>query len=110
MATIVVASGPKASVGTEPRENSQVRAIAPKEIRYIKLGPGGAWEERALKRGELYLGRPTEPLDLIGKHDWKGVAAFFRKQGRRPGMASYMARENREFLTFGADCLWITFS
>jgi hypothetical protein len=24
-------------------------------------------------------------------------------------MASYMARENREFLTLGADCLWVTF-
>jgi hypothetical protein len=87
-----------------------VRSIAPKEIRYIKLGPGGAWEERALKRGELYFGRPTEPLDLIGRHDWEGVARYFREQGRGVGMASYMARENREFLALGADCLWITFT
>lgn len=87
-----------------------MRPSAPKDIRYIKLGPGGAWEERALKRGEVYLGRPTEPLDLIGRHDWEGVARYFREQGRSRGMASYMARENREFLTFGADCLWITFS
>lgn len=87
-----------------------MRPIAPKEIRYIKLGQGGAWEERALKRGELYFGRPTEPLDLIGRHDWEGVARYFREQGRGVGMASYMARENREFLTMGADCLWITFS
>jgi hypothetical protein len=42
-----------------------VRPIAPKAIRYIKLGPGDAWEERAFKRGELYFGRPTEPLDLM---------------------------------------------
>ena len=87
-----------------------MRRIAPKEIRYIKLGPGGAWEERALKRGELYFGRPVEPLDLFARHDWEGVARYFREQGRGIGMASYMARENREFLTLGSDCLWITFS
>jgi hypothetical protein len=87
-----------------------LRSIAPKAIRYIKLGAAGAWEERALKLGELYFGRPTEPLDLIGKHDWEGVARYFREQGRSVGMASYMARENREFLTLGSDCLWITFS
>ena len=65
-----------------------MRPIAPKEIRYIKQGVAGAWEERALKRGELYFGRPTEPLDLVGEHDWEGVARYFREQGRGISMAS----------------------
>jgi hypothetical protein len=87
-----------------------MRPIAPKEIRYIKLGPGGAWEERALKRGEIYLGRPPDPEDLVRRGDWKGVRRHFIRAGKAPSIATHFANGARDFNTLGSECLWITFA
>jgi hypothetical protein len=84
--------------------------ISPAEIRYIKLGPGGAWSGTCFARGELHFGYRTERHDLAAKGDWDGVVAHYVKEGRTQGKARDLAREFRDFYTLGGDCLWITFA
>ena len=84
--------------------------IRPAEIRYIKLGPSGAWSGTCFARGELHFGYRTERHDFAAKGDWDGVVAHYVKEGRTPGKARDLAREFRAFYTLGGDCLWITFA
>jgi hypothetical protein len=86
-----------------------MKSIDPKEVRYIKLGAGGRWEQRALKRGEMYFGT-IDPQSLVEKQDWDAIADHFRKLGYAAGTATHIARENRDFETLGSECLWITFA
>jgi hypothetical protein len=87
-----------------------MRPIAPKHIRYIKLGPRGAWEKRGITRGEIYFGRGVDHEHLLVKGDWDGLIRFFRKKGLLPAVASCFAREARDFETLGPDCLWVMFA
>ena len=85
-------------------------AIAPQEIRYIKLGRGGRWARRALEEGELHFGYPDVPHALCRAGDWQAVADLLMAQGRGNGKAKDGVREIRDFYTLGGDCLWITFA
>jgi len=84
--------------------------VAPTTIRYIKLGPGGAWASQCLSNGEIRFGFAGEPHDLAARGDWDGVVAHFVAQGRIRAKARDLAREIQDFHTLGADCLWITFA
>lgn len=80
----------------QPANGATMRPIAPEDIRHIKLGPGGAWEKRAITRGEIYFGRGVDHEHLLAKGDWDGLIRFFRKSGRSPAVANYFAREARD--------------
>ncbi len=84
--------------------------IAPKEVRYIKLGRGGCWADVSIENGELHFGYRTVPHELCMRGDWEGVIAVLMQQGRSVGKARDGMREVRDFYTLGADCLWITFA
>ncbi len=85
--------------------------IAPLEIRYIKLGPGGAWAKHCLQAGEMHFGYASIPHDIAHKGDWDAVMQIFtEREGRSPGKAKDSAREIRDFYELGAECLWITFA
>ena len=84
--------------------------IAPKEVRYIKLGQGGSWASVSIKKGELHFGYRTVPHELCLRGDWDGVIDVLMQEGRSLGKARDGMREVRDFYTLGADCIWITFA
>ena len=84
--------------------------IAPKEVRYIKLGQAGRWADISLGTGELHFGYRTIQHELCLRGDWDGVIAALMREGRSLSKARDGMREVRDFYTLGADCLWITFA
>lgn len=84
--------------------------INPGEVRYIKLGPGGAWESASLDGDRLDWGIPENPHDLARVADWEAARQFYIDRGIAPATASGFARELRDFHTLGANDLWITFA
>lgn len=84
--------------------------IAPTAVRYVKLGPGGTWQQTAIEEGRLYFGIESDPHDLAGAGDWAAVRQSYLDQAV-PGMvATSNTREIQDFYTLGQDCLWITFA
>jgi hypothetical protein len=84
--------------------------IVANEVRYIKLGAGGAWAAISIERGEMHFGYRTIPHELCAAGDWDAVIRQLTKEGRKPGKAKDAAREIRDFYTLGTDALWITFA
>lgn len=87
-----------------------MQPVAPREIRYIKLGPGNAWAKAALERGELSFGYSNVPHEPCLAGDWEAVVGILRTQGRTRQKARDQMRAVHAFYTLGADCLWITFA
>ena len=84
--------------------------IDPEEIRYIKLGSGGRWTQKAFERGELHFGYRTVSHDLCRRGDWDAVVRSLTEEGRSLSKARDAVREVRDFYALGPDCLWITFA
>lgn len=52
--------------------------IAPKSVRYIKLGEGGAWEKECIEQGLLQFGTDSgnpETLQWAAEGRWNDLAA-----------------------------------
>lgn len=84
--------------------------VAPVYVRYIKLGPGGAWEAASLDGGRIDWGNKADPLVLAAAADWHGARQSYLDAGLLPSTATGYLRELKEFYTLGSDCLWITFA
>ena len=79
-------------------------------VRYIKLGPGGAWVDRSLDQGEIHLGHHQVPHDLALAGDRAAIVKHLIGLGRNLGKASASAREILDFYQLGPDAVWITFA
>jgi len=91
-------------------QDGRAGRVNPGEVRYIKLGRGGAWEAASLDGGRLDWGIPENPFDLAAVQDWAGARQFYIDHGAPPASATGFARELKDFSTLGSDCLWITFA
>ena len=70
--------------------------IAPAEVRYIKLGAGGAWEAASLDQGRIYWGTdPSDHAHAIAE-DWPAARASYVAAGSLPNTATGWACELRE--------------
>lgn len=87
-----------------------MQPIRPSQIRYIKLGAGGAFARASLTSGELQLGYHEVDHELCAKGDWEAVLRHFQALRRTAGKAKDSTREVQDFYTLGSDCLWITFA
>lgn len=96
--------------GSSPVTDSAFEPVSANAVRYIKLGPGGAWESECLDSGTFRWGMGSNPYELAAAGDWAGVKQAYRDQGLSPGTATGFTREMRELYTLGPDCLWITFA
>ena len=76
--------------------------IAAKDVRYIKLGRGGAWEKISLERGELHFGHSKIPHDLALTGDREQIRQLRIEQGRDPRAAAEDARETVDFYSVGS--------
>lgn len=87
--------------------------IAPKTVRYVKLGEGGMWEEDCFARGVLRMGFGSDGdrgFALCQAHDCTGFAAMWREYGKAPAVATRFANETRQFVEDDGSTLWITFA
>jgi hypothetical protein len=89
-----------------------VKPIAPKRVRYIKLGKGGDWEKECLERGAIRFGFGTgspERSPLCRARRWDELTKVFVDAGRAEGTATRFTNEARIFFEADASTLWITF-
>lgn len=84
--------------------------ISAEEIRYIKLGGGGRWNDVALDRGELHFGYRRSPHERALAGDMEGLKQNLIDLGKGAQSATREAREVLNFYELGPDCLWITFA
>lgn len=85
-----------------------VEQVRPSAVRYIKLGPGGAWLRRCVRDGLLELGHGAVPHEIAAQSSREELACYIETQGRSPGKSKDFAREIADFYQLGDDCLWIT--
>lgn len=90
--------------------HSKQVAVAPAHVRYIKLGPGGAWEAASLDGDRIDWGNKADPLKLAAAADWEGTKQSYSEAGLLPSTATGYLRELKDFYNLGSDCLWITFA
>jgi hypothetical protein len=83
-------------------------SFAPAEVRYVKLGRGGAWSAQAFAQGIIPVGFQGVDHTLCASGDWAAVKAQFVDGGRSGGGASQGVRELRDVYESGTDCLWFT--
>lgn len=86
--------------------------ISAKKIRYIKLGPGGVWEQPCKREGvmrvNLSTGHPmTMEWALAG--EWDKISEDWRKHGHSPSVATRYTNEIREYFEDDGTMLWVTF-
>jgi hypothetical protein len=84
-----------------------LQPLQPTAVRYIKLGPAGAWFERCVREGLLELGYREIPHEVAQAGAWDEASAILVEQGRTAGKAKSFTREVRDFYTTGPECLWI---
>jgi len=83
--------------------------IAPKSIRYIKLGAGGRWE-RALDRGRIEWSDDGDQHVRELRGDWAAVRDVYLAQGKHASTATGYTNEAKAFFDADPDVLWITFA
>ena len=84
--------------------------IEPKEVRYIKLGASGAWEDACFHENRIYWGDSHEPHALALQGGWASVHQIHIELGYSKSVATGYVRQMRNYYTLGSDCLWITFA
>jgi hypothetical protein len=95
-------------VGVEMTGIQTQARLQPTAVRYIKLGPGGAWAHRCLSEGWVELDHAAVPHGVAAAGDWGRVRALFLERGSDPGKATGYTRELRDFYTLPETALWIT--
>lgn len=80
------------------------------QVRYIKLGPGGAFARACIESGVVALAFPTIPHELCIRRDWEGVRRLFLESGKGSAKAKDHVRELRAFYELGSETLWVTFA
>ena len=86
------------------------RRIEAAKARYIKLGPGGAWEDLCLSEGTLRFGHREIPHELALTRDRQAIRQRFLDLGIAVGKASDKTREVQDFHDGDEAAIWITFS
>lgn len=86
--------------------------IKPTEIRFIKLGRRGTWEEGCIEGPEpcirLGFNSGQHPESLAG--NWKAVEAYWRDVAKKtPGIVTANVNQVKAFYTLPPTTLWITF-
>jgi len=85
--------------------------IAPKDVRYIKLGEGGRWARTCIQRGELPLNYHLVPHEVCARADWRAIGEYLHEAyGYEAGELTNAVREIRDYYSLGPDCLWVTFA
>lgn len=79
------------------------------DVRYIKLGEGGAWARAAFQRNEIFLGYGDVPHE-VATQSREVIRTFLLEIPRYATKATDHARQIHDFYNLGETCLWITFA
>lgn len=85
--------------------------IAPQNVRYIKLGEGGSWEDECIEHGLLRFGTDSghhKVMQWARDGRWNELNEDWR-QHKSAGTATRFTNETRYYFEAGAEDLWITF-
>lgn len=96
----------------KPKDVIEHSAISARHVRYIKLGPGGSWEEECLLNGYARFGFNSgkeERFRICIDRDWDRLRDAILKDGRNAGTATHFTNETRLFFEDEGSILWITF-
>lgn len=93
--------------GTRNDPKRELAPINPTHVRYIKLGPGGAWFEHAVASNLIELGHAAISSDLARSGDHKAISAAFVAAGHAASATNF-TREVLDFVTLPQTALWIT--
>lgn len=80
------------------------------QVKYIKLGEKGQWEDICLQEGTLRLGYYEVPHELALAGDKKAICEIYLAQGKKQQAASNHARQALDFYQADSETIWITFS
>jgi hypothetical protein len=86
--------------------------LAPKRVRYIKLGEGGGWERECIETGIIRIGfgsAEATRFKMCRAGRWQALATSFRKEGKGVGTATRFTNELRLFFEDEGTTLWLTF-
>lgn len=83
--------------------------VAEIPVRYIKLGPGGAWARRCIADGVLEYSPRAIPVELVTAPDPDRVTSYYVGLGRLPAVARHSANQLHAFVTLPESGIWITF-
>jgi hypothetical protein len=86
--------------------------VQPSQVRYIKLGEGGFWEQECLAKGNVRFGFGSAnshrfPLCMVRK--WDELTESFVAEGKSQGTATRFTNETRLFFEDYGSTLWLTF-
>jgi hypothetical protein len=84
--------------------------FAPKAVRYIKLGPGGAWARSAIAHAVLPFGYRDISHEACVAGNGDAVRTELIEAGWKGGGVTRALSEIREFYEQSDECLWITFA
>lgn len=79
------------------------------QLRYIKLGKQGEFEEQCIADGTIRLDYRDVPHDLCASGAWNDVVRHYVDQGKDPGVAKRHMNQIREFYTASPEMIWATF-
>lgn len=86
-----------------------LQPISPKNVRFIKLGPGGAWEQPCIEEGTIRLGYEGNHQDSLAGN-WEAVnKSWLDARNNNQGAATRDINQIRDFYELGEDDVWITF-
>lgn len=86
--------------------------IAPDQVRYIKLGKAGLWEEECIQKHIVRFSFGSASPDrfpLCESRRWNDLIQSFLKEGKNRGTATNFANQTRRFFEDDGSTLWITF-
>ena len=83
--------------------------IAPREVRYIKLGDGGRWANGAIEDGYAAFGYRRIPHAVALAGDEDGIRRLLAHR-KSKGAKTAGVNEVTAFYKLGEDCLWVTFA
>ncbi len=84
--------------------------LTPSEIRYIKLGQGGAWEKWCLENNAIRLGYESDQHEESIRGEWEKIREYWLQARKgNEGAATRDLKQIRDFYELKENDLWITF-
>ena len=85
-----------------------MRTIKPREVFFIKLGPGGRWNQECIKNGIVKVGFNEIDIKDIQQNKWGKIRDYYLKESSSI-WASIYTNQIKNFFLADEQTLWITF-
>jgi hypothetical protein len=87
-----------------------MKEIKPTEVKYIKLGRGGEWEEECIEKTQtVRIGFREVDHALCLAKNWQAIKGYYEGKGRKAGPSTGFVNQIKDFYEADASVLWITF-